>query len=58
MRKFMMRLSAMMLSAACAVSCVMPVLAAPNDIIDTARSASVTIHKYDMTAATEDGIDI
>lgn len=58
MRKFMMRLSAMMLSAVCAASCVMPALAAPSDIIDTSRSASITIHKYDMTAATEDGIDI
>lgn len=58
MRKFMMNLSAIMLSAVCAASCLMPVLAAPNDIIDTSRSASVTIHKYDMTAATDDGIDI
>lgn len=58
MRKFVMHLSAMMLSAVCAASCVLPVLAAPNDIIDTSRSASVTIHKYDMTAATNDGIDI
>lgn len=33
MRKFVMHLSAMMLSAVCA---------APNDIIDTSRSASVT----------------
>ena len=58
MRKFVMHLSAMMLSAVCAASCVLPVLAAPNDIIDTSRSESVTIHKYDMTAATNDGIDI
>lgn len=58
MKKFIMNLSAMMLSAVCAASCVLPVMAAPNDIIDTSRSASVTIHKYDMTAATNDGIDI
>lgn len=58
MRKFMRNLSAVLLSAACTVSGVMPVSAAPNDLIDTSRSASVTIHKYDMTAATEDGIDI
>lgn len=58
MKKLIMHLSAIMLSAACAVSSVIPVAAAPNDIIDTTRSASVTIHKYDMTAATEDGIDI
>lgn len=58
MKKLIMHLSAMMLSAVCAASCVLPVMAAPNDIIDTSRSASVTIHKYDMTAATNDGIDI
>lgn len=58
MKKFIMNLSAMMLSAVCAATCVLPVWAAPNDIIDTSRSASVTIHKYDMTAATNDGIDI
>lgn len=58
MRKFIMNLSAFMLSAACMATSVLPVMAAPNDIIDTSRSASVTIHKYDMTAATNDGIDI
>lgn len=58
MKKFIMNLSAMMLSVMCAATCVLPVMAAPNDIIDTSRSASVTIHKYDMTAATNDGIDI
>lgn len=58
MKKFIIGLSAMMLTAACAVSSVLPVVAAPSDIIDTTRSASVTIHKYDMTAATNDGIDI
>jgi len=58
MRKLFMNLSAVVLSAACLVSSALPVFAAPNDIIDTTRSASVTIHKYDMTAATNDGIDI
>ena len=58
MKKFRLSISAMMLSAACVVYSVLPVFAAPSDIIDTSRSASVTIHKYDMTAATNDGIDI
>lgn len=58
MRKLFMNLSAVVLSAACMVSSALPAFAAPNDIIDTTRSASVTIHKYDMTAATDDGIDI
>lgn len=58
MKKFKLGISAMMLSAACMVSSILPVMAAPSDIIDTARSASFTIHKYDMTAATDDGIDV
>lgn len=58
MRKFFVNLSAMMISAACILNTALPAFAAPNDIIDTSKSASVTIHKYDMTAATEDGIDI
>ena len=58
MKKFKLSISAMLLSAACVASSILPVMAAPNDIIDTTRSASVTIHKYDMTAATNDGIDI
>lgn len=58
MKKLIMNLGVMMLSAVCAASCVLPIMAAPNDIIDTSRSASITIHKYDMTAATNDGIDI
>lgn len=33
-------------------------MAAPEDIIDTGRTASLTIHKYDLTAATDDGIDV
>lgn len=58
MKKFLMNVGAMVLSAACIVNTALPAFAAPNDIIDYAKSASVTIHKYDMTAATEDGIDI
>ena len=32
--------------------------AAPEDIIDTTQSASLTIHKYDITAAQADGVDV
>lgn len=32
--------------------------AAPEDIIDTAKTASLTIHKYDLTAAMGDGVDV
>lgn len=58
MNRMMKVLSAVVLTAACLATTVIPAFAAPNDIIDTSRSGSVTIHKYDMTAATEDGIDI
>ena len=34
------------------------VMAAPEDIIDNRSTASLTIHKYDITAAEEDGIDL
>ena len=44
-----------------AVMSVIPVrcvTAAPEDIIDTAKTASLTIHKYDLTAATHDGVEV
>lgn len=34
------------------------VMAAPEDLIDDGAQASLTIHKYDITAAEEDGIDL
>lgn len=34
------------------------VFAAPNDIIDTSKTGTITIHKYDSTAAVADGVDI
>lgn len=35
-----------------------PALAASNDIIDNAQRGSITIHKYDMTAAQKGGVDL
>ena len=32
--------------------------AAQSDVIDTSRTASLTIHKYDMTAAQKGGVDL
>lgn len=51
------------LGAAALVGCmtalpVFGVYAAPEDIVNTNARASLTIHKYDITAAEEDGIDI
>lgn len=33
-------------------------MAATDDIIDTNKKGSMSIYKYDMTAATEDGVDV
>ena len=38
-------------------SSAMPAFAASSDIIDDTRTASVTVHKYDITAAQEAGVD-
>lgn len=52
------KVGSLMMAAAFALMPAANVLAAPEDIIDTSRKASLTIHKYDVTAAQEDGIDI
>ena len=46
-----------------AIVCVLmiaavPVHAAATDVIDTTKTGSLTIHKYDMTAAQKGGIDL
>lgn len=51
------KLSMAALAAAMAVAPAINVFAAPEDIIDTSRSATLTIHKYDVTAATNAGLD-
>lgn len=35
-----------------------PALAASTDVIDSTQTGSVTIHKYDMTAAQQGGVDL
>ena len=51
-------LSMTALTAAMTVAPAINVFAAPEDIIDTTKKASLTIHKYDMTAAQQDGINV
>lgn len=46
-----------------AIVCVLmiaavPVYAAATDVIDTSKTGSLTIHKYDMTAAQKGGVDL
>lgn len=55
--KISTKLSMAALAAAMVAAPAVNVFAAPEDIIDTSKTATLTIHKYDMTAANEDGLD-
>lgn len=57
-KRLLKRAGTGILAAALAVVPAGYVMAAPEDIIDTAKTASLTIHKYDLTAAVDDGIDV
>lgn len=46
------------MSAAMIAVPTVPAYAAQNDVIDTTRTASLTIHKYDMTAAKKGGVNL
>ena len=48
----------MLMFAATVGQTISSVHAAQSDVIDTSRTASLTIHKYDMTAAQKGGIDL
>ena len=56
MNKMYQKLSMAALSAAMVAAPAINVFAAPEDIIDTSKTANLTIHKYDITAAQEDGV--
>lgn len=57
-RHILKSIGAMAMAAAMAATMMVSVSAAPSDIIDTSRAGSLTIHKYDITAATEAGINV
>lgn len=46
------------IAAALMISPVLPVKAAEKDVIDTSKTGSITIHKYDMTAAKQGGVNL
>ena len=46
------------IAAALMISPVLPVKAAEKDVIDTSKTGSITIHKYDMTAAKQAGVNL
>ena len=48
----------MLMFAATVGQTISSVHAAQSDVIDTSRTASLTIHKYDMTAAQKGGVDL
>lgn len=52
------KLISLMLSMFFLLTCLTPVFAAPVDeaVIDTTRSATLDIYKYDMTSAAKDGV--
>ena len=57
-KDFMKRAVVAMLTAAMMVTPIASVQAATTDVIDTSKTASLTIHKYDMTAAQKGGVDL
>lgn len=52
------KISAMAMAAAMATTMMISVSAAPEDIIDTSKTGSFTIYKYDLTAAEQAGLDV
>ena len=59
MKKTCKRFLTALLSAACVMAMTTVAFAASGiDTIDTSQKCSLTIHKFDFTAAMEDGIDV
>lgn len=58
MNRFMKMAGNILFSAVLALMPALGALAAPADVIDNTRTASLTIHKYDLTAAVGDGVDV
>ena len=57
-RHILKSIGAMAMAAAMAATMMVSVSAAPSDIIDTSKTGSLTIHKYDLTAAEAAGVDV
>lgn len=58
MNKTWKKVCALALAAACATVPAVSGRADGEAVIDTEKRASLTIHKYDLTAAEEDGVDV
>lgn len=57
-KDFMKRAVVAMLTAAMMVTPIASVHAATTDVIDTSKTGSITIHKYDLTAAKKGGVNV
>lgn len=58
-KKWFKNLMFVVMSLVLALSSVVSIaMAAASDIIDTTKTASLTIHKYDLTAAQQAGVDV
>lgn len=49
--KFLKRTGALCFAAAMLLSCTLPAFAAPDDVADMSKTGSLTVYKYDITAA-------
>lgn len=57
-KKVKKKIMTLALAAMMTAVSVMPAKAASEDVIDTSKTASLTIHKYDITAATQAGVNV
>ena len=58
-RAVVQKVTAVVVSGVIAVGCGVPVAsAAAEDTIDPSRTGTMIIHKYDVTAAQENGVDL
>ena len=57
-KKVKKKIMTLALAAMLTAVSVMPAKAASEDVIDTSKTASLTIHKYDITAATQAGVNV
>ena len=58
-KEYVKKAATFVAAGAIAVSCAVPTAyAAADDIIDTTKTGTMHIRKYDMTAAVENGVDL
>lgn len=58
LKKVLKKMGMMCVSAAILASSIVPASAAQSDVINNSQTGSITIHKYDMTAAEAAGVNL